>query len=181
MEQPESIYNLNVDEFHTYFVGSEGLLVHNDCTEEYIKIINNTKGMLRPIKYLVKYTVRSDGSVLYKLSTKTGEIFEIVYDAKGFPVFDSLYTMTLDAADFLQSRTTHFYRASQDLYQKALGDINIRNMFTESELELFENGLVPERFTWHHHQDSGVMQLVLKKYHEVASHIGGFSIWGPGN
>jgi len=32
LQKPEKIYNLNVDEFHTYFVGSQGLLVHNDCT-----------------------------------------------------------------------------------------------------------------------------------------------------
>ncbi|WP_027621408.1 polymorphic toxin-type HINT domain-containing protein [Acetivibrio clariflavus] len=32
LEEAVRIYNLNVDEFHTYFVGSQGLLVHNDCT-----------------------------------------------------------------------------------------------------------------------------------------------------
>ena len=32
--EPISIYNLNVDEYHTYFVGNSGLLVHNDCTED---------------------------------------------------------------------------------------------------------------------------------------------------
>ncbi|WP_027621387.1 polymorphic toxin-type HINT domain-containing protein [Acetivibrio clariflavus] len=34
LEEPVRIYNLNVDEFHTYFVGSQGLLVHNNCTAE---------------------------------------------------------------------------------------------------------------------------------------------------
>jgi hypothetical protein len=33
LQEPEKIYNLNVDEFHTYFVGESGLLVHNDCSE----------------------------------------------------------------------------------------------------------------------------------------------------
>nr|WP_243122426.1 polymorphic toxin-type HINT domain-containing protein [Clostridium septicum] len=33
------IYNLNVDEFHTYFVGSDELLVHNNCSEEATKDI----------------------------------------------------------------------------------------------------------------------------------------------
>ena len=53
--------------------------------------------------------------------------------------------------------------------------------FTEAEIATFKAGKVPERWTWHHHQDTGVMQLVLKEVHEVASHTGGFSIWGPGN
>ena len=35
------IYNLNVDDFHTYFVGSDELLVHNDCSEAIIKATND--------------------------------------------------------------------------------------------------------------------------------------------
>ncbi|MEN2775530.1 polymorphic toxin-type HINT domain-containing protein [Acetivibrio clariflavus] len=31
LEEAVRIYNLNVDEFHTYFVGASGVLVHNDC------------------------------------------------------------------------------------------------------------------------------------------------------
>lgn len=34
LKEPEKIYNLNVDEFHTYFVGTNGLLVHNNCTAD---------------------------------------------------------------------------------------------------------------------------------------------------
>jgi hypothetical protein len=34
LQELERIYNLNVDQFHTYFVGSNGLLVHNNCTPE---------------------------------------------------------------------------------------------------------------------------------------------------
>ena len=40
LEEPERIYNLNVDEFHTYFVGTNGLLVHNNCTERMTEFIN---------------------------------------------------------------------------------------------------------------------------------------------
>jgi hypothetical protein len=34
LNEPERIYNLNVDQFHTYFVGESRLLVHNNCTAE---------------------------------------------------------------------------------------------------------------------------------------------------
>jgi len=44
LDQPESIYNLNVDEFHTYFVGSQGLLVHNNCSEELTSAIKKYAG-----------------------------------------------------------------------------------------------------------------------------------------
>ena len=41
--EPVSIYNLNVEDFHTYFVGSQGLLVHNDCSEFVTQIINKIR------------------------------------------------------------------------------------------------------------------------------------------
>ena len=36
LTSPERIYNLNVEGYHTYFVGSEGLLVHNYCGQAAI-------------------------------------------------------------------------------------------------------------------------------------------------
>ncbi|MBY0241480.1 MAG: HNH endonuclease [Burkholderiaceae bacterium] len=32
-------------------------------------------------------------------------------------------------------------------------------------------------YTWHHHQDFGVMQLVRTDIHKLAPHTGGVSIW----
>ena len=32
LEQPIKVYNFEVEDFHTYFVGECGVLVHNDCT-----------------------------------------------------------------------------------------------------------------------------------------------------
>ncbi|WP_043581898.1 S8 family serine peptidase [Acetivibrio clariflavus] len=34
LEEAVRIYNLNVEDYHTYFVGTNGLLVHNNCTAE---------------------------------------------------------------------------------------------------------------------------------------------------
>jgi RHS repeat-associated protein len=36
----------------------------------------------------------------------------------------------------------------------------------------------PEDYTWHHHQDYGVMQLIERGIHASTGHTGGFSIWG---
>jgi hypothetical protein len=38
LQEPEKIYNLNVDQFHTYFVGTSRLLVHNDCTVHMMSV-----------------------------------------------------------------------------------------------------------------------------------------------
>ena len=31
LESPVTVYNFEVEEFHTYYVGDSGVLVHNDC------------------------------------------------------------------------------------------------------------------------------------------------------
>ncbi|WP_041715013.1 hint domain-containing protein [Acetivibrio clariflavus] len=36
LQEAVRIYNLNVEDYHTYFVGGSGLLVHNNCSEELI-------------------------------------------------------------------------------------------------------------------------------------------------
>jgi hypothetical protein len=50
LQVPERIYNFNVAEFHTYFVGTNGLLVHNDCTADMIsaarEAIANAKALI---------------------------------------------------------------------------------------------------------------------------------------
>ena len=32
LESPVKVYNFEVEDFHTYFVGESSVLVHNDCT-----------------------------------------------------------------------------------------------------------------------------------------------------
>ncbi|QUH20557.1 HNH endonuclease [Alkaliphilus sp. B6464] len=49
-------------------------------------------------------------------------------------------------------------------------------MFTSEDLDLFKEGLVPERFTWYHHQDPGRMQLVDYITHRKTGHTGGYPI-----
>ena len=62
-----------------------------------------------------------------------------------------------------------------------MNDSNLRSKFTEAEIAIFKEGGVPKAYTWHHHQDEGVMQLVDRKIHRQTGHTGGFSIWGPEN
>lgn len=87
----------------------------------------------------------------------------------------------LDPQDYLKSRGTHFDRACKALYNDIMNDSNLRSKFTETEIAIFKEGGVLKAYTWHHHQDEGVMQLVDRKIHRQTGHTGGFSIWGPGN
>lgn len=35
----------------------------------------------------------------------------------------------------------------------------------------------PKGYTWHHHQETGKMQLVNSRIHQETGHTGGFSLW----
>ena len=115
------------------------------------------------------------------LAGKTHPVSGVKFDSNGFPIFESKYDTKLEPQDYLKSRGTHFARASEALYNDIMNDSNLRSKFTEAEIAIFKEGGVPKAYTWHHHQDEGVMQLVDRKIHRQTGHTGGFSIWGSGN
>lgn len=138
--------------------------------KRFIKFVSQ----VRKIKYgpRLKYGVPAMAN---KVDKKTGTRF----DKRGFPAFKDLYfEMNLKRKDYNATRDVHFYRASKALYKRALEDKRFAKKFTKRELEIFSRGEVPKKYTWHHHQDKGRMQLVLTGIHSKVSHIGGFSIWG---
>ena len=96
----------------------------------------------------------------------------------GFPKFKSYFTFCLKRSECNKDREYHFYHASKALYNEAMHNKVLKSKFTKKELEMFKEGKVPSRFTWHHHQDKGAMQLVDYKIYSEVNHIGGFSIWG---
>ena len=124
-----------------------------------------------------------DGKIFgrLELANKSHPKTEIKFDQEGFPIFDSFGDMYLEPEDYLKSRGTHFDRASKDLYQQIMANDELARRFTQEEIELFKKGSVPKRFTWHHHQKPGLMQLVDRRIHRQTGHIGGYSIWGKGN
>ena len=115
------------------------------------------------------------------MAGKTHPVSGVKFDNNGFPIFESKYDMNLEPSDYTKSRTTHFRRASKDLYNSIQNDSQLASQFTTEEINLFKAGKVPENYTWHHHQDTGRMQLVDSNLHSKTGHDGGFSIWGPGN
>ncbi|OTX31255.1 hypothetical protein BK717_21870 [Bacillus thuringiensis serovar malayensis] len=43
---------------------------------------------------------------------------------------------------------------------------------------MFKQGETPKHYTWHHHQDTGRMQLVDYQIHHDTGHTGGYKILG---
>lgn len=102
----------------------------------------------------------------------------IPYDADGFPIFDAVTEVALKEADFKKTRPTHDRICNKLLYEEILKDPKLAAKFTAEEIELFKNGEKPKTYTWHHHQDTGRMQLVDAYLHEKTGHTGGYNIWG---
>ncbi|WP_242295630.1 WXG100 family type VII secretion target [Bacillus cereus group sp. BfR-BA-01516] len=102
----------------------------------------------------------------------------IPYDVDGFPIFDAVTEVTLKEADYKKTRPTHDRICNKLLYEQILKDPKLAAKFTAEEIELFKNGEKPKTYTWHHHQDTGRMQLVDAYLHEKTGHTGGYNIWG---
>lgn len=100
------------------------------------------------------------------------------FDNKGFPKFKSYYTVTLRRRDYHKTREQHFYIANKLLYKEIISNYRLRSKFSKREIKMFSEGETPGKYTWHHHQDAGKMQLVDYNIHAKTSHIGGYSIWG---
>lgn len=47
LEEAVRIYNLNVNEFHTYFVATSGVFVHNDCIAQMMGVGRDAINLLK--------------------------------------------------------------------------------------------------------------------------------------
>lgn len=102
----------------------------------------------------------------------------IYFDKDGFPKFKAIATVKLSRKFYNKTRETHFYQASKMLYERIQKDKKLASKFTKKEIQTFKQGDTPSKYTWHHHQNRGVLQLVDREVHANVNHRGGFSIWG---
>jgi len=75
LEEPVTVYNFQVEKFHTYHVGYAGVLVHN---AEY--------SPRKPIKDVTKIKQNKDGSTTYTKSINGREV-KVTYSSDGYPDF----------------------------------------------------------------------------------------------
>lgn len=125
----------------------------------------------------VDYGIRIKKGYPYMVSKKHPET-GIYFDKNGFPKFKAIVTIKLKRKLWKKERDVHFYNASRELYAKISKSSRLASKFTKKEIQTFKSGDVPDKYTWHHHQDKGVLQLVERKVHSEVRHRGGFSIWG---
>lgn len=95
-----------------------------------------------------------------------------------FPKFDSVYDANLPSDMRQASRSAHNVEANSQLNNAIKEDPDLGAKFDDVQREQIMDGQTPDGYTWHHHEESGRMQLVDTQTHELTRHTGGYSIWG---
>ena len=157
-------------------------ITHDDSFSKILCKVFNKKRLCKKLKTLqeIDYGPRLKlgiPAMANKINAKT----RIRFNSWGFPKFKSYYTIHLKRCDYKKSREYHFNYANKFLYNKALKSKKVKKRFTLDELSELKKGNTPDRYTWHHHQDSGKLQLVSRKINAKVYHIGGYDIWGGGS
>lgn len=129
-------------------------------------------------------TDHPDGSVTY---TKDGQ--SVTYDANGFPEFNSKADVYLEPRHLNSADDADHFRAANEMLGDALrADPSLAGKMGLSEAQVVHllknppSARPPADFTWHHHQDTGRMQLVDAAEHGLlpGAHLGGMRLWGGG-
>ena len=109
--------------------------------------------------------------------SKTG----IVFDTKGFPIFDKYVkydTKIQFHFSVVRNDKKHLRAATRSLREDIKDGKIDKKIFSSNQLEDIMAGRDSiEGYTWHHHQDIGRMQLIPKEIHKKTGHIGGMEMW----
>jgi hypothetical protein len=100
-----------------------------------------------------------------------------------FPVFEAAYEVQLPENMYLQSDSVHFSYANAEMFEAIQSNPSLINELnlTNADLQQLGQGNTPEGYTWHHHEEAGVLQLVEEDVHHHTGHTGGRELWGGGS
>ncbi|WP_379553625.1 HNH endonuclease [Qipengyuania sp. DGS5-3] len=128
--------------------------------------------------------VNGDGTITY---TRDG--VSVNYDSNGFPDFDARADLYLSPSAINSGSDTAHFREANGMMRDALNaDPGLaQRLGLNADQVAFltretPSGRSPPDLTWHHHQDTGRIQLVDSSIHDHFSggHTGGMRIWGGG-
>lgn len=133
-------------------------------------------------KLLVKQTLKSTTKQLViRNAGYAGErhpITNVLFNSKGFPVFNGIAKTKLSQSYWKSSNTVQFEQANKWLKTETFRNSTLRNKFNSSQIKEIAEGKTPTGYTWHHHEDTGYLELVLTSLHKGTGHTGGKAIWG---
>ena len=126
------------------------------------------------LKNSTKNIVIRNGS----LANSIHPVTKVRFNANGFPNFSSLIQLELPSALIKSSNAVQFRNLNQQLLVRIQSNATFRSKFTSAQINQIKNSQTPSGYTWHHHQNTGVMQLVKSSIHQQTGHTGGRAIWG---
>lgn len=165
------VYNLHVAQTPSYTVGHAAVWVHNaskkdDCPDEDGNVAPTTRGGLVPtLKGNVPQAdkwIRSGGRVVYHTDggmTYIKNGISVRYNSMGYPDF-----------------TKYLYKGGDGLSQVRINLTGTRRGDFAAANAAAGFKSTPKGYTWHHHEDVGLMQLVETRVHGQFWHSGGFSL-----
>lgn len=104
-----------------------------------------------------------------------GEDVEVVvpkFESK----FDAQLPEDLEKASDKKQKT----ECNRQLKEEMEKNPELKEQFTDEQLEQIMDGETPDGYTWHHDAEKGKMQLVDSETHSNTRHTGGRVIWGGG-
>jgi hypothetical protein len=100
----------------------------------------------------------------------------IKVNAKGFPKFPKKFIK----ADHKRLPKALWKAKDPKQFKWLNDDLAKRNKNYDPDTQTFKNDPKKKKYTWHHHQDKGRMQLVEFGAHSSTSHNGGRTTWSKG-
>ena len=150
-DEPATVYNFQVEDYHTYFVGESAVWVHN----------KNCKPR-SPKSDVVEKGENLDGSITYTKNIN-GKNVQVTYSKEGYPDFSPFSHP--DYPDPVEINMT--------------GN-NYKDFKAANEKIGLSGANPPDGYTWHHLEDGKHMLLVDSSVHDATlggfPHTGGASI-----
>lgn len=98
-----------------------------------------------------------------------------------FPVFESMADVQLPDELLEEKDWKQFDYCNEKLKEEIQSNPELKEKFTEEQLEQIDDGETPDGYTWHHNEEKGKMELVDSETHAKTGHTGGKSVWGGGS
>ena len=115
------------------------------------------------------------------LAGKTHPVTNVPFDNAANPVFDSKMDVQLPEEHHKAPDKVQFKHANEQLKKKVMNDPKFAKQFSEEQGADILAGETPDGYVWHHHEDTGKLQLVDQATHEKTGHTGGKHEWGGGS
>lgn len=158
------------------------------------QVAKHSDGLLEAIKSIGKQEITQLPTLNSKLDglkhDVTGVPFEkrIVDTPRGkvegvWAKFNSVYDYhvpkeSFDSDGILRwSDAKQFKNAVENLSVSIEKNPKLAEKFTSEQRELIRLGITPKEFTWHHKEDTGILQFVDSSIHDKTAHTGGAKLW----